>query len=61
MNNYWVNFVKKGNPNGEGVPDWPAYDKSAGNIMEIGDQSVVSPGLFKDDFRFLERAMIDKK
>jgi para-nitrobenzyl esterase len=22
---YWVNFVKTGNPNGAGLPDWPSY------------------------------------
>jgi para-nitrobenzyl esterase len=23
--NYWVNFVKTGNPNGAGLPEWPSY------------------------------------
>jgi para-nitrobenzyl esterase len=23
--NYWVNFVKSGNPNGKGLPKWPSY------------------------------------
>lgn len=26
MSAYWVNFVKNGNPNGEGLPAWPASD-----------------------------------
>jgi para-nitrobenzyl esterase len=25
MSSYWVNFVKAGNPNGPGLPDWPAF------------------------------------
>jgi len=53
MNNYWVNFVKTGNPNGEGLPEWTAYDKASGNIMEIGDQSKLTPGLYKKEFEFL--------
>jgi para-nitrobenzyl esterase len=54
LNDYWVNFVKTGNPNGEGVPEWKAYDKSSGNIMEIGDKSQSQPGLHKAEFDFLE-------
>jgi para-nitrobenzyl esterase len=55
MNNYWVNFVKTGDPNGSGLPEWTTYKKDTGNIMEIGDQSKLSPGLFKNEFEFLER------
>jgi para-nitrobenzyl esterase len=61
MNNYWVNFVKTGNPNGEGLPDWGIYDKSSGNIMEIGDQPRLSPGLHKSEFDFLEGFTVSKK
>jgi len=61
MSDYWVNFVKTGNPNGEGLPAWGAYDKSTGNIMGIGDKSQLSPGLFKNEFEFLERTVVNKK
>ena len=54
MSDYWVNFVKTGNPNGEGLPEWKVYDKSSGNIMEIGDKSQLSPALHKSEFEFLE-------
>jgi para-nitrobenzyl esterase len=53
MSSYWVNFIKTGNPNGKGLPEWAHYEKSSGNIMEIGDQSRLLPGLFKNEFSFL--------
>jgi len=54
MSDYWVNFVKKANPNGEGLPEWGVYDKSSGNVMEIGDKAKLFPGLHKVEFDFLE-------
>lgn len=36
MSAYWVNFVKTGNPNGEGVPSWPAYRRDTSTVMELG-------------------------
>jgi para-nitrobenzyl esterase len=61
MNDYWVNFVKNGNPNGNGLPEWKAYDKPVGNVMEIGDQPKLIPGLYKNEFTFLEGVMVTKK
>jgi para-nitrobenzyl esterase len=53
MSNYWVNFVKTSDPNGQGLPEWTTYKKDTGNIMEIGDQTRLSPGLYKKEFDFL--------
>ncbi|SOD80549.1 carboxylesterase/lipase family protein [Spirosoma fluviale] len=33
MSAYWVNFIKTGNPNGKGLPDWPAYSTTDKPIM----------------------------
>ena len=61
MSDYWVNFVKTGDPNGEGLPEWSSYDKSSGNIIEIGDQSRLIPGLYKNELIFLEETSIKSK
>ncbi len=36
MISYWTNFAKAGNPNGDGLPNWPAFDADE-QILEIGD------------------------
>lgn len=34
---YWVNFAKSGDPNGPGLPHWPAFDPNNGQLMIIGN------------------------
>lgn len=55
MSDYWVNFAKTGNPNGEGLPEWKSYDKESSSIMELGDKVVLQSGVFKNVFEFLEK------
>ena len=38
MSTYWANFVKTGNPNGKGLPNWPAYSTADKRIMELDTQ-----------------------
>jgi para-nitrobenzyl esterase len=54
MSSYWINFIKTGNPNGNGLPEWKKYDKAEGVILEIDKQAVQKPALFKKEFDFLE-------
>ena len=37
MSTYWTNFAKTGNPNGDGLPDWPAYAGGEHMTMELGE------------------------
>ena len=48
MASYWVNFAATGNPNGDGLPDWPVYDPDADGVLELGDTIGVIQGLLKD-------------
>jgi para-nitrobenzyl esterase len=35
---YWANFIRSGNPNGAGLPEWPVLDPSYPQVMELGDR-----------------------
>lgn len=35
MNAYWVNFAKTGDPNGAGLPAWPAYSAANDTLLNF--------------------------
>ena len=48
---YWTNFAKTGDPNGSGLPSWPAYVGGPSDILDLGH--TVAPGVGgKDTARF---------
>jgi para-nitrobenzyl esterase len=56
MQNYFVNFIKKGNPSGQGLPVWPAFgSKTPAPIMHINTQTRVEPEKYKDRYLFMDR------
>jgi para-nitrobenzyl esterase len=40
-NQYWLNFAKTGNPNGAGLPNWPAFHKSSDQILNFTEKGPV--------------------
>jgi carboxylesterase type B len=36
MSSYWANIIKTGEPNGAGLPNWPAYEAQASAVMRLG-------------------------
>jgi para-nitrobenzyl esterase len=36
MSSYWANFAATGNPNGNGLPEWPAYNTKNFSTMILG-------------------------
>ncbi|HEV7220627.1 MAG TPA: carboxylesterase family protein [Terriglobales bacterium] len=41
MSSYWVNFIKNGNPNGDGLPEWPASGASDGfQVMHLSGAKI---------------------
>lgn len=43
LSSYWVNFVRTGNPNGENLPDWPAFETKSNLTMIIDTVSHSEP------------------
>lgn len=37
MCDYWCNFIKTGDPNGPGLPEWKKYGNGPEKLMEFGD------------------------
>ena len=55
MAGYWVNFAKTGDPNGEGLPRWPAYTKDADENLHItGKGAEVVSGFQKEPLDVFE-------
>ncbi|MGV3706365.1 MAG: carboxylesterase/lipase family protein [Arcticibacter sp.] len=40
---YWTNFAKTGNPNGNGVPEWPAFKGTSPQVMYLTAKPHVGP------------------
>jgi carboxylesterase type B len=45
MSSYWVNFATGGDPNGAGLPLWPALQPTARERLILGPRIEVGPGL----------------
>ncbi len=41
MSGYWVNFAKSGDPNGPGLPPWPAFIETESKVQYLGDPITV--------------------
>lgn len=55
MSQYWVNFAKSGDPNGPGLPKWPAYKKDEDTWLELGTPIRPRPALHKEKLDFFDR------
>ncbi len=61
MQNYFANFIKNGNPNGAGLPEWPAAN--AGDtvqVMHIDVDSKAEPEQHRDRYVFLDSQYAQK-
>ena len=43
VSSYWVNFAKRGDPNGEGVPYWPVFSEANPTVMYFNQKPCPGP------------------
>jgi para-nitrobenzyl esterase len=53
MQGYFANFIKKGNPNGAGLPEWPSL--STGQVMRLDVQSRAEADNKRARYLFLDQ------
>jgi len=51
----WARIAATGDPNGPGLPPWPAYRKEADQHMEFGDEAQAKSGLWKEACDLFDR------
>jgi para-nitrobenzyl esterase len=45
MQQYWINFAATGDPNGEGLPRWPMFERPDPVVQELGDEVRTIPAV----------------
>ncbi len=54
MSSYWTNFAKTGDPNGPGLPNWPAFNQKNDAVMHLGDKVAAGGVEYKEKLELLD-------
>jgi para-nitrobenzyl esterase len=54
MATYWTNFAKRGDPNGPGLPQWPAFSDRTPEVMYFNQKPYVGPVPSADSLKVLD-------
>jgi len=55
MSSYWTNFARTGDPNGSGLPHWPAYAPTQFEVMHLDFHPVAEPDAHRARDEFLDK------
>jgi para-nitrobenzyl esterase len=57
MMTYWTQFAATGDPNVEGLPHWPAYDRESDDSLELGHQIRAVSGFHREACDLLDQGL----
>ncbi len=60
MSGFWINFIKKGNPNGGHLPGWKPYNTKSKEVMMLGEAQYSQPMKDYEQLDFLYSKMKSK-
>ena len=61
MAGYWTRFAATGDPNGDGAPEWPEYDRDSDTWMVLdAPEPQATPGVLKDKLDLLEAVYLER-
>ncbi len=59
MQNYWVNFVKTGNPNGENLPEWKQYTKTEKQLLQLDEEIKMADDMYSELYTIIDKSQKD--
>ena len=61
MRAYWMRFAATGDPNGHGLPAWPAWDPASDRYLELGVEVSAGDGLHVDGAALWDRFQAQRR
>jgi para-nitrobenzyl esterase len=58
MQEYFANFIKTGNPNGKGLPNWPKFSEGQRLVIDVNTRAEAEKGRAR--YEFLDQFYIKK-
>ena len=60
MQSYWVNFVKTGNPNGEGLPEWQEFSADRTKVLDFDKEIKMKENMYNDLYKIIDKYQENK-
>jgi para-nitrobenzyl esterase len=57
MGRYWINLAASGNPNSQGLPNWPAYAANSDETIDFGQDVSILKGPRNEQLDLIERIL----